>query len=177
MNSEKYLGQILSSDAKKTKNITKLRNQGIGIKNKIVQILQNLPGGVYNFDIAMIFRSSYLLSSILSNSEVWYGVTKADIEFLEQVDIMLLLEILECSRSIPLDLYYLEFSVIPISYLVKIRRQMGLHHILHQEEQSLLYRFFIAQLSNPTKGDWATEALEVIKYLDLKLDLDDIKSM
>ena len=177
LNSEKYLGQILSSDAKNTKNITKLRNKGIGIKNKIVQILQNIPGGVYNFDIAMIFRSSYLLSSILSNSEVWYGVTKADIELLEQVNIMLLQKISEFSRSTPHDLYHLEFGVIPILYLVKIRRQMFLQHILHQEEQSLLYRFFMAQLSNPTKGDWVTEAIEDIDYLDLKLDLEDIRSM
>ena len=138
LNSEKYLEQILSSDSKNTKNITKLRNKEIGIKNAIVQILQKIPGGVYYFEIAMIFRSSYLLSSILSNSEVWYGVTKADIEVLEPVDIMLLQEISECSRSTPHDLYYLEFGVIPISYLVKIRRQMFLHHILHQEEQSLL---------------------------------------
>ena len=145
--------------------------------DKIIQILQNIPGGVHHFEIAMIFRSSYLLSSILSNSEVCYGVTKADIDLLEQVDIMLLQEIAECSRSTPHDLYYLEFGVIPISYLVKIRRLMFLHHILHQEEKSLLYRFFMAQLSNPTKGDWVTEALEDIDYLDSKLDLEDIGSM
>ena len=35
----------------------------------------------------------------------------------------------------------------------------------------------MAQLSNPTKGDWATEALEDIEHLELKLDLEDIKSM
>ena len=35
----------------------------------------------------------------------------------------------------------------------------------------------MAQLSNPTKGDWVTEALEDINYLYLKLDLEDIGNM
>ena len=177
LDSEKYLGQILSSDSKNTNNITKLRNKGIGIKNKIIQILHNIPGGVYHFELAMIFRSSYLLSSILSNSEVWYGITKSEIELLERLDVNLLQEVSECSRSVPHELYYLEFGVLPISYIIKIRKQMFLHHILHQEEQSLLYRFFMAQLNSPTKGDWATEVLQDTKYLDLNLDLEDIKNM
>ena len=35
----------------------------------------------------------------------------------------------------------------------------------------------MAQLNNPTKGDWATEVLQDIEYLDLNLDLEDIKNM
>ena len=103
LNSEKYLGQMLSSDAKNTKNITKLRNKGIGINNTIVQILQNTPGGAYHFEISTIFRSSYLLS----NSEVSYGATKADIDLLEPVNTILLQKTSECLKSTPHDLYYL----------------------------------------------------------------------
>ena len=58
LDSDKYLGQVLSFDSK---NITKLRNKGIGIKNKIVNILTNIPGGPFHFETAMIFRSAYLL--------------------------------------------------------------------------------------------------------------------
>ena len=39
INSEKYLGQILSNESKNIQNITKLRNKGIGLKNKVIQIL------------------------------------------------------------------------------------------------------------------------------------------
>ena len=81
LNSERYLGQILSSDSKNTKNIDNLKNKGIGLKNKIVQILSNIPGGPYHFELAMVFRNAYLLSSMLSNSEVWYGITKAEIHW------------------------------------------------------------------------------------------------
>ena len=33
----------------------------------------------------------------------------------------------------------------------------------------------MAQLNNPTQGDWATEVLEDIEYLELNMELEDIK--
>ena len=90
---------------------------------------------------------------------------------------MLLSEIVECSRNVQRELLYLEFGIIPIAYLIKIRKQMFLHHILHQNEDSLLFRFFMAQLRNPTQGDWATSVIEDIDELELGLQLDDIKNM
>ena len=177
LESERYLGQILSSDSKNSKNISKLRNKGFGIKNKIVSILSNIPGGQHHFELAMVYRSAYLLSSILSNSEVWYGATNADIDLLEQLDESLLREIVECSRNAPKDLLYLELGIIPISYVIKIRRQMFLHHILHQKEDSLLFHFFMAQMRNPTKGDWVTSILEDIEDLEIGLDLEEVKNM
>ena len=65
LDSEKYLGQILSRDSRNIKNITKLRNKGIGIKNKVIQMLTDMPGGPYHFKIGMVFTSSYPLFSIL----------------------------------------------------------------------------------------------------------------
>ena len=41
-------------------------------------------------------------------------------------------------------------------------------------EISLLYRFFSAQLSNPTKGDWVSEILEVMEEMELDMELEDI---
>ena len=86
IDSERYLGQILSSDSKNSINIGNLRNKGIGIQNRIVQMLEKMPGGIFHFEIAEILSNALLISSILSNSEVWYGVTQLDTEQLEQVD-------------------------------------------------------------------------------------------
>ena len=88
MNSDKYLGQILSANGKNTKNIEKMTNKGVGIQNKIIQMLDALPGGQFHFQIAVIYRNSYLISSILSSSEVWYGITQHEYEQLEKVDEM-----------------------------------------------------------------------------------------
>ena len=124
LGSEKYLGQILSSDSKNTENIFKLRNKGIGIKDKIINILNNIPGGVYHFEVAMIFRASYLLSSMLSKFRSMVWSNKGEIELLEQVIKMLLREVSECSRNVPHDLLYLEFGLITISFMIQMRTLM-----------------------------------------------------
>ena len=54
---------------------------------------------------------------------------------------------------------------------------MFFHNILQQNEDSLLFCFFMAQLKNPTKGDWVTSVMEEMDELELGLQLDDIKSM
>ena len=74
-----------------------LRNKGVGTQNKIIQMLKRMPGGEYHFEIAIILRNALLISSILTNSEVWYGVTQADTEQLEQVDEMWMQSLFECS--------------------------------------------------------------------------------
>ena len=109
-------------------------------------MLEAMPEGKYHFIIAKILRNSYFISSILSSSEVWYGVTQTEIDQLEQVDEMLIRELMNCSSFVPKDLVYLELAIIPIRYIIQTRRLLYLHHILQQDEGSLLYRFFEAQL-------------------------------
>ena len=48
---EKYLGQIVSADGKNSKNIEKMRNKGIGIINRVIQMLEEMPGGKFQYCI------------------------------------------------------------------------------------------------------------------------------
>ena len=48
-----------------TKNIHRMYKKGIGIKKKILTILNNFTAGKYNFEIAVILRNAYFISSIL----------------------------------------------------------------------------------------------------------------
>ena len=73
-NNEKYLGQIISSDGTNVKNVQNRANKGRGLVKKIETTLRNTPGGKYLFELAVIMRNAILISSILSCSEVWYGV-------------------------------------------------------------------------------------------------------
>ena len=115
------------------------------IQNRIIQMLEKVSGGVFHFDISDILRNSLLISSILSNSEVWYGVTQSDTDQQEQVDEMWLRNLFLCSRKVPKDLLCLEMGLVPISYINKERRLMFLHHVLQQKTDSLVFKFFIAQ--------------------------------
>ena len=66
---EKYVGDIISSDGKHTKNIAFRRQKGIGICNEITAILASLFLGPFHFQIAMLFREVMLHSVLLFNSE------------------------------------------------------------------------------------------------------------
>ena len=104
-------------------------------------MLEKMPGRFFHFDIAEIRRNSLLLSSILSSFEVWYGVTQSDTDQMEQVDEMALRNLFLCSRNVPKDLLYLEMGLVPISYIIKERRLMFLHHVLLQKTDFLVFRF------------------------------------
>ena len=52
VDSEKYLGQIISSDGKNTKSIPP--KKGIGIQNKVIQMLEHMLAGIFQFEVAVI---------------------------------------------------------------------------------------------------------------------------
>ena len=104
-------------------------------------------------------------------------MTKIEIEQLEQIDEMLLRNIFSCSRNVPKDLLYLEMGLVPISFIIKERRIMFLHHVLQQKEDSLIFKFFMAQMNSPTAQDWVSTVLEDIEALDIQLELGSIKNM
>ena len=83
-------------------------------------------------------------------------MTKQEIDQREQIDEMLLRNLLYCSRNVPKYLLYLEMGCI-----IKERRLMFLHQILQQLEESLVFRFFKAQIKSPTTYDWDSTVLEL----------------
>ena len=96
--------------------------------------------------MAFTLRSSLVLSSILTNSEAWYGLSLAEIEQLEQVDVMLIRRILEVGQSCPKEMLYLETVCTPIRYSIMLGKIMFLHCILNEEQESLIHRMLKAQL-------------------------------
>ena len=64
---DKFLGQIISSDATDARNISDRAARGKGMSNKIM---------FRDFAITMIFRNAYIISTKLARSEAWYDVSK-----------------------------------------------------------------------------------------------------
>ena len=90
---------------------------------------------------------------------------------------MLLQNLMNCSSSVPKDLIYLELGIVPIRFIIQTRRLLYLHHILQQKEESLLYRFFEAQLENPTSKDWVSQTLDDLEEFEINLELEEIQNM
>ena len=122
-------------------------------------MLDGIPFGQYYFEVALILRNSLLVCSMLYNSEAWYNITNSELNFLETVDLMLLRKILNAPKSTPKEMLYLELGCIPFRNLIQQRRLSFLYYILHEDQKSLVYRFFETQLNNRTKNDWVTTVL------------------
>ena len=174
---EKYLGDIISNDGKNTKNIAARTNRGTGVVNQIISILEDICFGKHYFVVAMILRNALLISSLLTNAEAWYNLTMTEITDLEKVDESLLRRVLQCPAATPKEMLYLELGVTPIRNIIRSRRLNFLHYILHEEKESLIYKFLKAQLSEPTSKDWGQTVLQDIEEFDMNLSLDDIEKM
>ena len=173
----KYLGDVISKDGKNTKNIEARKSKGIGVVNQIMCILNDIIFGPYHFEVAPILTKSLLLSSLLTNSEAWYGMSLAEIEQIEQVDEMLLRKILEAGKFFPKETLYLELGCTPIRLIIMQRRIMFLNYILNENKESLVYRVLEEQIRNPSKNNWILNVQTNLKSLDIHLSIEDIQSL
>ena len=85
-------------------------------------MLSDLCLGPYYYEAFSVLCSSLLLSSLISNSESWVGLTKKQISDLESVDEALFRNIFSIDKATahsktPLELFYLETGSIPIRYI------------------------------------------------------------
>ena len=96
-------------------------------------------------------------------------------ESLEKVDEAFLRKLFSSQVSTPREALYLESGNIPIRYVLMSRRLNFLHYMLNEDEDSLIRSVLMAQIENPTSGDWITTALEDLKTLNIDLKLDEIQ--
>ena len=99
------------------------------------------------------------LNGILHNAEVWYGITKAEIADLGDLDRLLMRRIMKAPISTPKEALYLEIGVVPIGVLIQARRINYLYYLLSRNESEMVHQFFTTQWFNPTPGDW-TETVQ-----------------
>ena len=56
-------------------------------------------------------------------------------------------------------------------------RLLYLKQILEEPEESNILKMFKLQLEMPTRGDWASTCLSDLKFLNLKLNLEEKRTM
>ena len=175
---DRYLGDIISVDGKNIKNIRARVNKGTGIVHRIMTMLNGIPFGKQYFQVGIILRNSLLVSSMLFNTEAWYNLTISEVELLETIDLLFLRQLLGAPKGTPKEMFYLELGIIPFRDIIRARRLNFLHTILNEESNSLVSRFFKAQLEYKSKKDWVSTVLEDLEYLELEnFGLEGIKIM
>ena len=122
-------------------NIQARVSKGLGKVTEVMNILEKVTFGFHFFKVSKMLRESIFLNGIMTNSEVWYGVSKKQVEQLEQVDKLLLRKVLETPVSSPLEGIQLELGVTSIGTIMKARRINYLHYLLQTNENEMLKIF------------------------------------
>ena len=78
---------------------------------------------------------------------VWHHVTEWEYRNLEQSDDILLKKTLNCSDQVSFEMLYLDLGLIPIRFIILLKRKIYLQQIIKQKhEKTLLFQFVEAQL-------------------------------
>ena len=176
-NREKYLGQIISSNGKLDNNISERYNRGLGIVNEIISILKEVSFGHHYFQIAMLFRNSKLVNSILCSIETMYGLTNAHIEQLEKCDRLLMRKVFNCVSSTAIEAYYLEANILPFRHIIVARRLMYYWSVLNKSESELVRKVLLTQQLSPVKNDWCLQVAADLKLCSIELSEAEISNM
>ena len=114
---------------------------------------------------------------MLFNGECWLGLTLQQLRDLERVDEMMMARILKTPSYTSRAFLYLSLGLIPIRFLLAKQRLLFFHYILKEEETSLIYNILKATLEDPTKNDFGNQVRKDLDDLNIKLSIEEIKSM
>ena len=175
VSNDTYLGDIISSDGKNRLTIENRVRRGHGKVAEILGIIDRLSLGKHYFKIAVLLRETILLGSILTNSEVWYRLSTADLSELESLDRNFLKRLCSLPKSAPTAAVYLELGCMRISTIIKARRLNYLHYLLNLDSDEMLSRFFWTQWLDNKKHDWCYLVKADLSDFDLTNDLSEIQ--
>ena len=174
---QKYLGFVLSNKGNNMANINCLKKKSKGIIRRIFGKLESLTLKQYYFECAMIFMNSMLRSSILYACETYYNLKETEIRQIERIEEGFMRELLKTGRGCPIVQLYQELGQIPARFEIYKIRLLYLKYILNQEPESMLFKFFEAQLKTSSKGDWVYMCNEDLKTLNIIETYEEIKNM
>lgn len=126
----------------------------MGINSSLISLLKHVSLGSHYFKIGLLFRETNLIDGIMTSMEVVHGLTKIQIEKLENVDEIYLRKLFDAHSKVAKEALYIETGKIPIHIILKMRRLMYWWHLIHKDKNSMLYKVYKAQKDNPVKGDW-----------------------
>ena len=115
-----------------------------------------------------------MISSILTNSEVW--LTKTDTEKLEVLDRSLLKIVFSVSYSTPTAALYLETGCLSITTIIKARRINYLQYLLKLPKEEMLSKFFHCQWLDNKKHDWTEQVRCDLADFGIQVDLETIEN-
>ena len=117
-----------------------------------------------------------LVNGILYNSEAWHSISQQEIQSLEKIDESLLRFLLNSHSKAPMEALYLEIGAIPIKFIISSRILNFLQTIMKRGEEELTKRVLLAQINNPTEGDFGELVKKDFQSIGVVFDLSYVES-
>ena len=174
---KKYLGNILSKNMKNQPNIKDRTGKAVGNVNKIISGLYERPYGRYTYRAAKIMREAMLIGPMVNNSEVWFNVTKEDLNNLEKPDTMLQRQLLTKIGNPCKVFMCLELGLVPVTFVIMGNRLKYLNTILRENTNSMLRQVYDEQKADSCKGDFVDQVSKDMKELNINLTEKEIGSI
>ena len=108
---------------------------------------------------------------------MFYNLKENELRMIERIEEEFMRKILKTSKGCPITSLYLVLGQTPARFEILKMRLLFLKYILEQPLESIIYRMLKLQLENPTRGDWASSCFKDLENINLKLTLEQIKSM
>ena len=118
-----------------------------------------------------------LVNGVLTNAEIWYGLTEREVSRLEEIDRLFLRKLFQVPVSCPIEALYLETGCIPIRVIISLRRVKYLRHLLERDRSEMISKFFYCQWRKPLKQDWTEQVKRDLEILEISTDLNCIRNM
>ena len=172
-----YLGFVISNKGENMANIRKVKQKSIGTVTQIINKLNSLNLRNYYFECAVLLLNVILRGSILYACEVYYDLKENELRQIERIEENFLRQIFKTSKGCPITQLYLEVGQIPARFEIQKRRLLYLKYLLQQDEKSILFKFIILQIQQPSKGDFVTTCKSDLDFLTITESFDEIKLM
>ena len=175
--SQRYLGDVLSTNSKIDENISDRFNKGIGYVNQILGILHEISFGKYYFEQALQLRNAKLINGMLCSIEAIHGLSKNHIETLEKCDRYLFRKLFDSPQCTPTESFYIELNALPLRFIIMARRLLFYWTILNKPDTELVKQVFRTQQLLPVRNDWCLTIEDDLKSLGIDLKEKDIQKM
>ena len=119
--------------------------------NTIIALVEEISFGDHYFEMAFLFRNSMLVNSMLSSSEVLYGLNNKHLQILESCDRALLTRLFGVPMTCSYEAVYMETGLLPIRSILLGRRLMYYWTLLNKPETELVKKVFNVQKEHSVK--------------------------
>ena len=177
VNSFKYLGDELNIKGNND-NLILSRIKNVHVKMiGINAICKQVCLCQHEVSVLLKLYESIFLSSLLFNCQTWTNLRASDIKALTTIQLKYLKQSMKVPYGTPNNGVFLELGILPIKFVVHIRKLTYLHHILNLPDSDPVKELYQQQLLFTCQANWANEVKSLLKTYDFKIQQSEIEKM